>query len=155
NYLNVLRTSQLLQVAESDLAVSRERRRVAGLRYIAGAGARLEVLQANTQLAEAQQRRIRARNALAQSKAALHLLMGRAPETPVRVADVTALTPRVPLPAGVGDPLQTEPAAPAPGVPAAPAPGVPAAVGSEALREIADQTNPTLAANRAQVEAAL
>jgi outer membrane protein TolC len=97
-YISVLRTGQLLDVAESNLAVSRERRRIEQVRYDAGASARLDVLRADTTLADAQQRRIAASNAWAQSKAALNTLMGRVPETPVRTELVTTLTPRVPLP---------------------------------------------------------
>ncbi len=140
NYLNVLRNAQLLDVAESNLSVSRERRRVAGLRYIAGAAARLEVLQANTQLADAQQRRITASNTLAQSKAALNTLLGRVPETPVRLAQVTALTPRVPLPEGVAGAVNVA--------------NTPE-TDSATLRKLAEEANPTLAANRAQVDAAI
>jgi len=97
-YLSVLRTGQLLDVAESNLAVSRERRRVEQVRFDAGASARLDVLRADTILADSQQRRIAASNNLAQSKAALNTLMGRVPEAPLRTEFITSLRPRVPLP---------------------------------------------------------
>ena len=90
-YLDVLRTDQLLRVAESNLAVSRERRRVAGVRFDAGAAARLEVLRADTILADAQQSRVAAVNTLAQSRAAINTLLGRSPETPFRPQSLASL----------------------------------------------------------------
>jgi len=98
-YLDVLRSEQLLQVANSDLAVSRERQRVATVRFNAGAAARLEVFQANTILAEAQQRRIASSNAVGQAKATLNSLMARPPETPLRVEMRTEFDLKLPLPA--------------------------------------------------------
>lgn len=90
-YLDVLRADQLLRVAESNLAVSRERRRVAGVRFGAGAAARLEVLRADTTLANAQQSRVASVNALAQSRGALNTLLGRPPETPLRTQSLFSL----------------------------------------------------------------
>jgi outer membrane protein TolC len=179
-YLGVLRTGQLLEVAESNLAVSRERRRVEQVRYEAGASARLDVLRADTTLAEAQQQRIAASNNLAQAKAALNTLMGRVPEAPLRTETITTLTPRVPLPPeiavtaatgtttpgvtapgvtapGVTAPGATVPGATVPGatVPGATVPGatVPAPDSSAVLRDIAERSRPAIAAGQAQVEA--
>ena len=90
-YLGVLRGQELLTVAESNLATSRERRRVSGVRFDAGAAARLEVLRADAELAAAQQNRIQASNSLAQNKAAVNILLARAPETPLRVETITTL----------------------------------------------------------------
>jgi outer membrane protein len=97
-YLNILRSDQLLRVADSNLAVSRERQRVATVRYEAGASARVDVYRANTVLAEAQQTRIAAVNAASQARANLNTLMGRLPEAPLRVASIDRLELRVPLP---------------------------------------------------------
>ena len=47
-YLTILRREQLLTVAESDLAVSQERRRVAEVRFVGGAAARSDVLRADS-----------------------------------------------------------------------------------------------------------
>ena len=90
-YLDVLRADQLLQVAESNLSVSRERRRVAGVRFGAGAAARLEVLRADTTLSNAQQARVAAVNTLAQRRAALNTLLGRPPEQPLRTQSLASL----------------------------------------------------------------
>jgi hypothetical protein len=78
-------------VADSNLAVSRERRRVAAVRFGAGAAARLEVLRADTTLANAQQSRVTAVNGLAQSRGALNTLLGRSPETPLRTQSLPSL----------------------------------------------------------------
>ncbi len=90
-YLGVLRGTELLTVADSNLATSRERRRISGVRFDAGAAARLEVLNADAELAASQQNRIQASNSLAQSKAAVNILLARAPETPLRVETITTL----------------------------------------------------------------
>ena len=90
-YLGVLRGQELLTVADSNLATSRERRRVSVVRFDAGAAARLEVLRADAELAAAQQNRIQASNSLAQAKAAVNILLARAPETPLRVETITTL----------------------------------------------------------------
>jgi outer membrane protein TolC/DNA-binding MarR family transcriptional regulator len=92
-YLGILRSENLLDVANSNLAVSRERLRVAEVRYNAGAAARLEVFRAQTTLADAAQRRITAVNSVAQSKANVNTLLGRAPETPLRVEPITSVIP--------------------------------------------------------------
>jgi outer membrane protein len=96
-YLGILRSEQLLTVEESNLAVSRERLRVAQVRYAAGASALLDVRRAETTLADAAQRRITASTTVAQAKAALNTLMGRAPETPFRVISLDAVEPTIPL----------------------------------------------------------
>ena len=105
-YLGVLRGQELLAVADSNLDTSRERRRVSGVRFDAGAAARLEVLRADAELAAAQQNRIAASNSLAQAKAAVNILLARAPETPLRVETVAALSlPAIALPAAARFPL--------------------------------------------------
>ena len=78
-YLGVLRGQELLTVADSNLDTSRERRRISGVRFDAGAAARLEVLNADAELAAAQQNRIQASNSLAQGKAAVNILLARPP----------------------------------------------------------------------------
>lgn len=134
-YISVLQNDELLQVADSNLATSRERRRIAGVRFEAGAAARLEVLQADADLASAQQSRIQASNNLAQSKAALNIILARAPETPMRVERVTTLV----LPTSARFPLAEQATAIASG--ATPPP-------SADLRAVADQNLPSLEATR-------
>jgi outer membrane protein TolC len=96
-YLDVLRGQQLLAVSDSNLAVARERRRIAGVRFDAGAAARLEVLRAETDLANARQTRISSSNNLGQSMSRLNTLMGREPETPIRIEPIISLTLPEPL----------------------------------------------------------
>ncbi len=96
-YLDVLRGQQLLAVSDSNLAVARERRRIAGVRFEAGAAARLEVLRAETDLANARQTRISSSNNLGQSMSRLNTLMGREPETPLRIEPIISLTLPGPL----------------------------------------------------------
>lgn len=97
-YLNILRSDQLLEVAQSNLDVSRERSRIANVRFFAGAAAKLETLRADATLADAAQRRVDASSSLAQFKSALNILMGRKPETPLRIMPIATLSPRVPVP---------------------------------------------------------
>ena len=90
-YLAVLRNEQLLTVAESDLAVSQERLRVANVRFNAGAAAKLDVLRAINTLADARLRRITAANNVGLAKANLNTQMGREPETPLRLISLETL----------------------------------------------------------------
>lgn len=140
-YLSVLQNTELLQVAQSNLETSRERRRVAGVRFDAGAAARLEVLRADSDLATAAQRRIAAANGLAQSKAALNILLARDPETPLRVQPIQALQ----LPSSVRFPLAEQATAIAAGGTAPTSPD---------LRAAAEATLPSLDASREAVNAA-
>lgn len=91
SYLDVLRATQLLRVTNANLSVSQERLRIARLRYGVGASARLDVLRAQTDLADARSRRIQAVNSLGTSNSNLNVLLGRAPETPIRIASITRL----------------------------------------------------------------
>lgn len=127
-YLNVLRNAQLLQVADSNLEVSRERQRISQLRYEAGAAPRLDVFTANTTLADAVQRRIAASNNAALAKANLNILIGRPAETGLQVESIESLELRVPLPADVSKaPVSTD----------------------AELRALAEQSRPLLASSRA------
>ncbi|BCM92745.1 outer membrane efflux protein BepC [Abditibacteriota bacterium] len=140
-YVSVLQNQELLQVANSNLDTSRERRRVAGVRYDAGAAARLEVLRADSDLSSAAQRRIASANGVAQSKAALNILLARAPETPVRVESIQTLV----LPTFARFPLADQATAIANGgdIPTSPD-----------LRAIADNSLPSLGASRERINAA-
>ena len=140
-YLGVLRGTELLTVADSNLATSRERRRISGVRFDAGAAARLEVLNADAELAASQQNRIQASNSLAQSKAAVNILLARAPETPLRVETITTLA----LPAVARFPLAGQATAIAAGG------AVPA---SADLRAVVSQDLPSLLATQENITAA-
>jgi outer membrane protein TolC len=87
-YLAVLRAEQILAVEAANLAVSVERLRIARVRYDAGAAARLDVLRAENTVADARLRRVNAANSLALTKANLNTVMGRAPETPLRLVSL-------------------------------------------------------------------
>ncbi len=140
-YVSVLQNKELLGVAESNLATTRERRRIALVRFNAGAAARLEVLQADSDLATANQRRIASSNSVAQSKAALNILLARAPETPVNVEAIQTLV----LPPVARFPLAAEATAIANGGTAPTSPE---------LRAVADTSLPSLGATREQINAA-
>ena len=108
SYLNTLRSRQLLNVAASNVDVSREQLRVAQVRFDAGAAARLEVFQAQATLADAEQRRTAASATLGQNRASLNTLMGRAPETPLNIEEITSLNLQLPtLTTANGTPLST------------------------------------------------
>ncbi len=140
-YVSILQNQELLQVANSNLATSRERRRIAGVRFDAGAAARLEVLRADSDLSSAAQRRIASANNLAQSKAALNILLARAPETPVRVETIDSLV----LPTVARFPLAEQATAIVNGATAPTSPD---------LRAVADTALPSLAASRERINAA-
>lgn len=147
-YLGVLRAGQLLDVTESNLAVARERRRIAGVRYAAGASARLDVLTADTTLADAIQRRLAAGDSLAQYKATLNSFIGREPETPLRVEPISTLIPRIPLMIGTSSPASA--GATAPGAGTVPATGLGFATGtigggSGAVNDAVNSTRATTA----------
>ncbi len=137
-YLTILRREQLLTVAESDLAVSQERRRVAEVRFVGGAAARADVLRADATLAAARQRRVQAASDAATAKSSLNVLMGRLPETPFSVIPIVGFTPRVTIAAATG--TDTFPA-------------IDGDSGAE-LRALADLNRPTLAAQREQINVA-
>jgi len=141
SYLTVLQNQELLTVAESNLSTSVEERRVAGVRFDAGAAARLEVLQADSALAAAQQQRIVAANDVAVAVSGLNILMGREPETPVKLASFTTLV----LPDVEMFPLGREATAIANGG------DIPT---SASLRLAADRTLPSLEESRDSVEEA-
>ncbi len=145
-YLGVLRGQQLLDVADSNLDTSRERRRISEVRFDAGAAARLEVLRADAELANAQQNRIAASNSLAQSKAAVNILLARPPETPLRVEPIANLAlPAIALPAVARFPLAEQATAIAQGG---------AALASTELRGVVATDLPSLLATQENIVAA-
>ena len=182
SYLEVLRRVQLLEVADNNLAVSRERRRVAIRRFQGGAAPRVDVLNADANLADAQQRRIQAVSDVAQAKASLNILRGVNPETPFRTipaqdfaVDETLNTPIVGAPVApapptavfgqtspIGEPLDTPGIAPdgttvvgATGANTASTTPIPIAEDTgQTLRDLAEAARPSLEQNRAQIDAA-
>lgn len=167
SYLDVLRGQQILTVGDSNLEVARERRRIAGVRFDAGAAARLEVLRAETDLANARQVRISSSNNLGQSLSTLNTLMGRAPETPLRVEPIISLTLPGPLfnaqaPTSEGIPVGDERVTvdSAPGIKESTSDvtgigiGVVRPAASNVLQETSRQGRQSLAATQEQIEAA-
>ena len=157
SYLNVLRGEQLLEVGNANLSVARERRRIAGVRFDAGAAARLEVLRAETDLANARQTRISSSNSLGQSLAALNTLMGRLPETPLRVEPIINLT--LPAPLFITGAAQTNAPSVQGAVTSTPGTattgiGIVTAAPSSQLQLAAGQGRQSLAATQAQIRAA-
>lgn len=151
-YLAVLRAQELHEVEKSNLAVSAERLRVARVRFDAGAAARLDVLRAESTLADAQVRRITAANSVALAKASLNTVMGRAPETPLRVISLyVAAAPDTPASPNAGSPNTAGTAAPADSSNFA----LPVQkVSPQALRDLANKNRPILVGAQEQVNAA-
>lgn len=137
DYLTILRNDQLFGVAVANQDVSRERLRVARVRFEAGASARLDVMRAQTDLATADLQRINAASQLAVSRANLNTLMGRQPETPLRIVSIEALEP-IAVPANVPNPELLQATSFQPGD----------------LRTLADRNRPLLAGSQEQITAA-
>jgi len=176
-YLGVLRAQQLQEVADSDVVLSRERVRVARVLLAGRLAAKLDVLRSQTTLSSALQKQIAARDSTGQAEATLNTLLGRAPETPLRLERVTELQSRVPLPAPLTTPLsaplraistdiaplgagipfggagETTNTPPQPLDPQNPV-GAVSSVNLGTLRALAEAARPSLAASRAQIEAA-
>jgi outer membrane protein TolC len=151
DYLDILRNQQLVDVNQANLDVAGERYRVANVRFNAGAAAKLEVLNAATAQATAQQDLVEAQNNLKQSYANLNTIMGRKPQTPLQIVPVDQLTLPAPLTVAAvdkstftGNALAVPPKATSNA----------ALAGGEQLAEIAGTNNPSLAALQAQVRAA-
>ena len=125
NYLGILRNDELLNVADSNVTISQERLRIANVRFTAGAAARLEVLTAQTVLANAQQQRATASATTAQSRSSLNTLIGRAPETPIRLEPIQSLQLNLPL--------------------------IDGAISSPTLRQTAEIARPLIDASRSQI----
>lgn len=89
-YLRELRAEQLLTIAQSNVRVGRERLRVARVLLRGGLSPRLDALRAGTDLGAAGARRLEAANEVGMSRVALNVLMGRAPETPLRLQSIVA-----------------------------------------------------------------
>jgi len=147
-YLDILRNKQLVDVSQANLDVANERHRVATVRFNAGAAAKLEVLRAATDQATAEQDLVAAQNALKQSRATLNTIMGRKPQTPLRVQPLQQLT----LPPSLMAPLvyngKSDHSA------ASGNQGTTSLANGEQLAVLAATNSPTLAALQAQVRAA-
>lgn len=85
-YYALLRAREALQVAEAEVARSREHLRLAEERHRAGAVPLLDVLRAQVLSSDAEVFRIRAQAEAEVARGALNTLLGRSPESPLEVA---------------------------------------------------------------------
>jgi outer membrane protein TolC len=157
DYLDILRNQQLVDVNQANLDVAKERYRIANVRFNAGAAAKLEVLRAETDQATAQQNLVEAQNSLKQSYANLNTIMGRKPQTPLRILPIDQLTLPQPLKIDSASPDKstfTQGAAlVSPAEKTNPVGNTTIASGEE-LAQLANGSSPSLAALQAQVRAA-
>ena len=119
-YYNALRAQTLVKVAVENLQNSLDRLHDAQLRYSAQTVAYLDVVRAQTDVADGQKQVIQARNAVSVDIAQLNNVIGIEVTTPLRISDQNAVEqpPGVPPPSG---PILT-PNTPPPAVGAPPAP---------------------------------
>lgn len=82
-YFNALRAWQVVQIEEEALAQAREQIRAAEVRLKAGTGVRLDLLQAQSQMLQIQQRLSQSVNAYEKAKMQLNQVMGRETDYPV------------------------------------------------------------------------
>lgn len=87
-YLGVLKAQELREVARQAVAQAQEHRRIAQLNLEAGTVAQYDVLRAEVEVANAEERRLAAENGVALAKAALNTALGREPATPIEVVPV-------------------------------------------------------------------
>lgn len=85
-YLAVLRAEAFVAVADQAIKNAEERKGVAEAHLNAGTGTRFDVLRAETELANARQNGISARNGVSLASAALASVMGLDQNTPLKVA---------------------------------------------------------------------
>lgn len=100
-YLEVRRAAAYRDIADQAVADAREHCRLAGLRERDGVGLKSEQLRAATELSEAQQRAITAKNDLLLAQMKLNLVVGGAQGEPLGIAE----TPSLPEPAATGGDL--------------------------------------------------
>jgi len=91
-YLQALLAAESVAAAQRSLAVANESLRVAQVRFSAGAGARLDVLQAEVAVASAEQALVQAQTGVGNAQANLNALINLPLDTPLALTDT--LTPR-------------------------------------------------------------
>lgn len=87
-YLGVLKAQELREVARQSVAQAQEHRRIAQLNLEAGTVAPYDVLRADVEVANSEERRLAAENGVALAKAALNTALGRDPNTPIEVVPI-------------------------------------------------------------------
>ncbi|HEY3329461.1 MAG TPA: TolC family protein [Capsulimonadaceae bacterium] len=96
-YFGVLRAQHQVQVAEAALANAQAQQTLANQQYTAGTGQRIDVLRANTQVANARQNLTQAKNTLAISQINFNDTVGRPLNAPTGAVDVPGVTTGVAL----------------------------------------------------------
>ncbi|NIM05813.1 MAG: TolC family protein [Armatimonadetes bacterium] len=97
-YLGVLRAESLKSVADEALAAAREHLRVAKLNFEAGTVAYFDVLRAEVQVANFQQRLVEAENGVELAKSSLNFTMGEDVNQPLEVESPAEISPAAPPP---------------------------------------------------------
>lgn len=100
-YVNLLRAERTVGLREQVMAQSRESLRLAEGQFRAGVVPRSDVVRAQAGLAAAEGELLVARNAVDQAKAALNVVLGQAPPSPVAVAPAPAVPGLTIAPAGL------------------------------------------------------
>lgn len=88
-YLNLLKAERLWEVAQQSLEQTRAHLKVAQAMFEAGVVARFDVLRAEVEVQNAEERLLQAENGVALAKAALNNAMGLPPESPLEVEPLT------------------------------------------------------------------
>ncbi|MBV9850012.1 MAG: TolC family protein [Armatimonadetes bacterium] len=91
-YFNLLRAQHQVQVARASLQNAQQQQKDALSLYRAGTGQRIDLLRANTQVAQAQQQLIQAQNNAGVAQSSFNDLVGRPLATPIVVEDVPGVT---------------------------------------------------------------
>jgi outer membrane protein len=92
-YLDALEADELAAVATAQASQAELRRRFASVRLAAGTVTGLEALAADTDLANAREAQIAADTSARQARGSLNILLGRSPDTPVRLERPPAAEP--------------------------------------------------------------
>ncbi|NCO43276.1 MAG: TolC family protein [Armatimonadetes bacterium] len=85
-YFGVLKARRFREVAEEAVTQAAEHRRLAGVRFEAGAVAKFDVIRSEVEVANAQQQLVEADSAVGVAEAAFNSALGRPLETPVVLA---------------------------------------------------------------------
>ena len=91
-YFNLLRAQHQVQVAQSNLQNAQQQQTDALNLYRAGTGQKIDLLRANTQVAQAQQQLTQAQNNANVAQSTFNDLVGRPLTTPITVDDVPGVT---------------------------------------------------------------
>ena len=88
-YLGILKTQELREVARQTVTQAQNHRRTAQAHFEAGTAPRFDVLRAEVEVANAEERRLTAENGVELAKAALNNVLGQDPNRPIEATPVT------------------------------------------------------------------